>query len=98
MESNPSDKLTSSCQGVRPRRLRAAAPLPSMETIHGLWMMSVVSAESRRSAEIVARYGDHNGDGHLATTEHEAGIEWVTGHRLGSGHRYGSGCGLGFGS
>ena len=33
-----------------------------------------------------------NGDGHLAVTEHEAGIEWVTEHRLGSGHGYGSGC------
>ena len=41
---------------------------------------------------------DCNGDGHLAMTEHEAGIEWVTGHRLGSGHVYGSGGGLGFGS
>ena len=40
-----------------PRRLRAAAPLPSTETIHGLQMMSVVLAESRRSAEIMARYG-----------------------------------------
>ena len=41
----------------RPRRLRAAALLPSMETIHGLQMMSVVSAKSRRLAEIVAGYG-----------------------------------------
>ena len=47
---------------------------------------------------------DHNGDGCLATTEYEAGIERVTGHRLGSGHGdgsghgYGSGHGLGFGS
>ena len=41
----------------RPRRSRAAAPLPSMEMIHGLRMMSVVSAESGQSAEIMARYG-----------------------------------------
>ena len=41
---------------------------------------------------------DGSRDGHLATTEHEAGIEWVTGHRLGSGRGYGSGHGLGFGS
>ena len=41
----------------RPRRSRAAALLLSMETIHGLWMMSVVLAKSRWSAEIVARYG-----------------------------------------
>ena len=41
---------------------------------------------------------DHNGDGRLAMTEHEAGIERVTGHRLGSGRGYGSGRGLGFGS
>ena len=34
---------------------------------------------------------DCNGDGHLATMEHEAGIEQVIGHRLKSG------CGLGFG-
>ena len=38
-----------------------------------------------------------DGDGHLAVMEHEAGIEWVTGHRLESGHRCGSGCELGFG-
>ena len=41
---------------------------------------------------------DCNRDGHLAMPEHEAGIEWVTGHRLGSGRGYGSGRGLGFGS
>ena len=41
---------------------------------------------------------DRNGDGHLATMEHEAGIEQVTGHRLGSGRGYGSGHGLRFGS
>ena len=35
-----------------------------------------------------------NGDGCLAMMEHEAGIEWVTGHRLESGHGYGSGCEL----
>ena len=41
---------------------------------------------------------DCDGDGCLAMMEHKAGIEWVTGHRLGSGHGYGSGHGLGFGS
>ena len=41
---------------------------------------------------------DCNGDGCLAMMEHEAGIEQVTGHRLGSGHGYGSGHGLKFGS
>ena len=41
----------------RPKRSRAAAPLLSMEMIHGLWIMSVVSAESGRSAEIVAGHG-----------------------------------------
>ena len=40
---------------------------------------------------------DHNGDGCLATMEHEAGIEWVSGHRLKSGCGYGSGRGLRFG-
>ena len=34
---------------------------------------------------------DRNGDGCLAVTEHKAGIEQVTGHRLGSGHEYGFG-------
>ena len=38
-----------------------------------------------------------NGDGRLAVTEHEAGIERVTGHRLKSGHGYGSGCEFRFG-
>ena len=32
-----------------------------------------------------------DGDGCLAAMEHEAGIEWVTGHRLGSGCRWRSG-------
>ena len=40
---------------------------------------------------------DCNGDGRLAMTEHEAGIEQVTGHRLESGCGYGSGHGLRFG-
>ena len=40
---------------------------------------------------------DRNGDGCLATMEHEAGIEQVTGHRVESGHGYGSGSGLRFG-
>ena len=39
----------------------------------------------------------YDGDGHLAVTEHEAGIEWVTGKRLESGRRNGSGCKSGFG-
>ena len=38
-----------------------------------------------------------NGDGRLAAMEHEAGIEGVTGHRLGFGRGYGSGCEFGFG-
>ena len=41
---------------------------------------------------------DGSGDGCLTTMEHEAGIEQVTGHRLGSGHGHGSGRGLRFGS
>ena len=41
---------------------------------------------------------DHSRDGCLATMEHEAGIEQVTGHRMGSGRGYGSGRGLRFGS
>ena len=40
---------------------------------------------------------DCDRDGRLAATEHEAGIERVTGHRLGSGHEYGSGHEFGFG-
>ena len=75
-----------------------AALLPSMGMIHGLWMMIVVLAKTdgwRRSWLGTAL--DRNGDGHLATMEHEAGIEWVTGHGLKSGRGYGSGRGLGFG-
>ena len=41
---------------------------------------------------------DCSRDGRLVTMEHEAGIEQVTGHRLGSGRGYGSGCELRFGS
>ena len=41
---------------------------------------------------------DRGRDGRLAMMEHEAGIEQVTGHRLGSGHGHGSGRGLRFGS
>ena len=33
----------------------------------------------------------YDGDGHMAVMEHEAGIEWVTGHRLESGHKSGFG-------
>ena len=40
---------------------------------------------------------DCDGDGHLAATEHKAGIEQVTGHRLGSGRGYGSGHEFGLG-
>ena len=40
---------------------------------------------------------DRDRDGCLATMEHEAGIEWVIGHRLKSGCGYGSGHGFGFG-
>ena len=39
-----------------------------------------------------------SGDGHLTTMEHKAGIEQVTGHRLGSGCGLGSERGFGFGS
>ena len=40
---------------------------------------------------------DCNGDGCLATMEHEAGIEQVTGHRLGSGCGMDLGVGSGLG-
>ena len=39
-----------------------------------------------------------NGDGHLAMMEHEAGIEWVTGHRLGMDMDLGMNSGLGINS
>ena len=39
----------------------------------------------------------HDGDGHLTAAEHKAGIEQVTGHRLGSGHGQGSGREFGLG-
>ena len=38
---------------------------------------------------------DRNVDGHLAMMEHEAGIEWVTGHRLGMDMDLGVSSGLG---
>ena len=38
-----------------------------------------------------------DGNGCLAAMEHEAGIEWVPGLRLGSRHGFGSGCGFGSG-
>ena len=41
--------------------------------------------------------GDHGWAWRSAMTEHEAGIEWVTGHRLKSGRGDGSGHGLRFG-
>ena len=66
--------------------------------IHGLQMMIVVSAEmDGRQRSWLGTVLDRNGDGHLAITEHEAGIERVTGHGLKSGHGYGSGRGLRFG-
>ena len=82
----------------RPRRLRAAALSPSTGMIHGLQMMIVVLAKTvgRRRLWLGTAL-DRNGDGRLATTEHKAGIERVTGHGLKSGHGYGSGRGLGFG-
>ena len=55
---------------------------PSMEDRQKLWLGKVLGCDR---------------DGHLAATEHEAGIEWVTGHRLGSGCGYGSGCEFRFG-
>ena len=39
----------------------------------------------------------YDGDGRLIATEHDAGIEWVTGKRLESGCRHGSGRKSGFG-
>ena len=90
----------------KPRGLRAAAPLPSVEMIHSRQAMSSVSAETGGPAEIMAGQGawleqrwalGWNGDGRLTTMEHEAGIEQVTGHRLESGCRYGSGHGFRFG-
>ena len=64
-----------------------AALTPSMGTIHGLWIMIVISAEMDGQRRLwLGTVLDCNGDGRLAMTEHEAGIEWVTGHGLKSGH------------
>ena len=57
-------------------------PQPRLEDWRELWLGKVLGCDR---------------DGHLAMMEHEAGIEWVTGHRLKSGHRYGSGHEFGFG-
>ena len=61
-------------------------------------MMIVISAETdSQQRSWLGMALDRNGDGRLATMEHEAGIEQVTGHGLKYGHGYGSGHGLGFG-
>ena len=60
----------------RPRGSRAAAPLPSAETIHSLWVMSSVSAKGGGQWKPwLGKALGCNGDGCLAATEHEAGIE-----------------------
>ena len=62
------------------------------------WMVSDTLAETRRQQKSwLGMVLSCNRDGRLAATEHEAGIEWVSGHRLWSGRRYGSGHRLGIG-
>ena len=57
-----------------------------METIHSLLAMSSALAENGGWWKLwLGKVLGCNRDGRLAVTEHEAGIEWVTGHRLGSG-------------
>ena len=51
-------------------------PWPRMDDWQGSWLGKAL---------------DCNGDGCLATMEHKAGIERVTGHRLESGHEFGFG-------
>ena len=58
--------------------------------------MSQMSPEGQQKLWLGQALGC-DGDGHLAVMEHEAGIEWVTGHRLGSGCGYGSGSEFGLG-
>ena len=48
---------------------------PRLEDLWKLWLGQALSCDR---------------DGHLAATEHKAGIAWVTGHRLGPGCGYGS--------
>ena len=82
----------------RPKGSRAATSLPFMEMMHSLWVVISASADTRGLMKSwLGKALGCNGDGCLAATEHEAGIEQVTGHRLGSGHRYGSGREFGFG-
>ena len=60
---------------------------------HGCLVTIDALAETGRLMELwLGQALGCNGDGCLAVTEHEAGIEQVTGRRLGSG----CGCGSGY--
>ena len=77
---------------------RVAIALLSMEMPTSLWVMISASAWNRGSVEIMVGQGTWlQWRWRLDAMEHEAGIEWVTGHRLESGCRYGSGHKSGFG-
>ena len=66
------------------------------EMMRSVWMVSDALAKTRGSmGSWLGRALGCNRDGCLAAMEHEAGIEWISGHRLGSGCGCGSGCGLG---
>ena len=65
--------------------------------LHSIQVMGNTLAEDGRSWRIMAGYGclACDGNGHMVTMEHKAGIEWVVGFRLGSGCGCGSGHGFG---
>ena len=70
----------------------AALFLP-MEMIHSPQVMINASAETGGSMEIMTGLGTWlQQRWALGRNRTKAGIEWVTGYRLGSGHGYRSGC------
>ena len=59
-----------------------AASLPSSE------MDSFLARHGNEGKSWLGEALDSDRDGHLAVMEHKAGIEQVTGHRLGSGRKF----------
>ena len=99
--------LTSGHQDNWGQRVEHSCLITVLRRIWGLQIMTSVSAKHRsdgnrgRVRRLAAMEMGAwlrwrwvlgcNGDGHLAVMEHEAGIERVTGHRLGSGRKFGLG-------
>ena len=90
--------LTSGHQDNWGQRVECCHLVTVLGKIQGLRVMTSVLAKTEdQQKSWLGKALGCDGDGHLAATEHEAGIEWVTRHRLGSGRDYGSGREFGFG-